>query len=262
MFTSVGCKKTRSSSKSVRGAATAVLCVFLLLQLEFSSSIFAAAAAGLRPPCGVNHEKVTDASFQQPEISDDLTTSSPLTRTKASAVQGRSIESVNYTQVISSVQEEPRNVNEVESPMQAQKYSMHRKLISCLQLRPSAPAVQLRTTATTLHSLYWQRLLQMKAAHENPALPRYSFMTTVRDLLIHVDGATTLRTTSLIKNRSSPQSQHRKTRKLFMTSTRNMAAAARATRILSVHDDDSASYSDDDTHLDYSDPRTHPPRGN
>jgi hypothetical protein len=146
--------------------------------------------------------------------------------------------------------------------MQAQKYSMHRKLISCLQLRPSAAAVQLRTTATTLHSLYWQRLLQMKAAHENPALPRYSFMKTVRDLLMHVDGATTLRTTSLIKSRSSPQSQHRKTRKLFMTSTRNMAAAARATRFPSVHADDSASYSDDDTHLDYSDPRTHPPRGN
>jgi hypothetical protein len=37
-------------------------------------------------PCcicaGVNHEKVTDASFQQPEIPDHLTTSSPLTRTK------------------------------------------------------------------------------------------------------------------------------------------------------------------------------------
>jgi hypothetical protein len=208
---------------------------------------------------GVNLEKVTDASFQQPEIPDDLTTSSPLTRTKASAVQGRSIESVNYTQVISSVQEEPRNVDEVESRMQAQKYSMHRKLFSCLRLRSSAAAVQLRTTATTLHSLYWQRLLQMKAAHENPALPRYSFMKTVRDLLMHVNGATTLRTTSLIKSR---QSQHRKTRKLFMTSTRNMAAAARATRIPSVHADDSASYSDDDTHLDYSDPRTHPPRGN
>lgn len=177
-------------------------------------------------------------------------------------MQGRSIGSVNYTQVISSVQEEPRNVDEVESRMQAQKNSMHRKLISGLQLRPSAAAVQLRTTATTLHSLYWQRLLQMKAAHENPALPRYSFMKTVRDLLMHVDGATTLRTTSLIKSRSSPQSQNRKTRKLFMTSTRNMAAAARATRVLSVHDDDSASYSDDDTHLDYSDPRTHPPRGN
>ncbi|CAM6025004.1 unnamed protein product [Sphagnum balticum] len=240
MFTSVGCRKTCPSSKSVRAAATAVLCVFLLLQLEFSSSISAAAAAGPRPPCGVNHEKVTDASFQQPEIPDDLTTSSPLTRTK----------------------KEPRNVDEVESRMQAQKYSMHRKLISCLQLRPSAAAVQLRTTAATLHSLYWQRLLQMKAAHENPALPRYSFMKTVRGLLMHVDGATTLRTTSLIKSRSSRQSQHRKTRKLFMTSTRNMAAAARATRILSVHDDDSASYSDDDTHLDYSDPRTHPPRGN
>jgi hypothetical protein len=262
MFTSVGCRKTRPSSKSVRAAATAVLCVFLLLQLEFSSSISGAAAAGLRPPCGVNHEKVADASFQQPEIPDDVTTSSPLTHTKASAVQGRSIESVNYTQVISSVQEEPRNVDEVESRMQAQKYSMHRKLISCLQLRPSAAAVQLRTTATTLHSLYWQRLLQMKAAHENPALPRYSFMKTVRDLLMHVDGATTLRTTSLIKSRSSPQSQPRKTRRLFMTSTRNMAAAARATRFPSVHADDSASYSDDDTHLDYSDPRTHPPRGN
>ncbi|CAM6033830.1 unnamed protein product [Sphagnum compactum] len=235
MFTSVGCRKTRPSSKSVRAAVTAVLCVFLLLQLEFSTSISAAAAAGLRPPCGVNHEKVTDASFQQPEIRDDLTTSSPLTRTK----------------------EEPRNVDEVESRMQALKYSMHRKLISCLQLRPSAAAVQLRTTATTLHSLYWQRLLQMKAA-----LPRYSFMKTVRDLLMHVDGATTLRTTSLIKSRSSRQSQHRKTRKLFMTSTRNMAAAARATRIPPVHDDDSASYSDDDIHLDYSDPRTHPPRGN
>ncbi|CAM6074021.1 unnamed protein product [Sphagnum tenellum] len=240
MFTSVGCRKTRPSSKSVRAAATAILCLFLLLQLEFSSSISAAAAAGLRPPCGVNHEKVTDASFQQPEIPDDVTTSSPLTHTK----------------------EEPRNVDEVESRMQAQKYSMHRKLISCLQLRPSAAAVQLRTTATTLHSLYWQRLPQMKAAHENPALPGYSFMKTVRDLLMHVDGATTLRTTSLIKSRSSPQSQHRKTRKLFMTSTRNIAAASRATRIPSVHADDSASYSDDDTHLDYSDPRTHPPRGN
>ncbi|CAK9226478.1 unnamed protein product [Sphagnum troendelagicum] len=227
MFTSR--RKTASRFKLLRPVMImAVLCIILLLlQLQFLSSCIFFNATRFRLPRGANHEKITDAF--QPD-----------------GARGKLV-----------------------------NFSLKQKNLS-----PAAPVLQLRTAfvITSFHS-YWQHLM----LHMNIRGSSLIMHNIITGESRRMRGTTTTKVQrrrrykvegQLQEQRKSPRNHDQ-----FTTSSRDHiitadssanGAAAAALRILLQQEYSKKSSSlsrpraaaADDTHLDYSQPQTHPPKGN